>query len=155
MPFTPLHLGPGLLLKAALGHRFSLRTFALVQVVIDVESVVNIARRHSPVHGPLHSVVGTLTVGVAVAAVVFLSLRGRSGLPPWHPTTALATALGGLLGGVTHTLIDGLMHKDLAPLWPWSAETPWLMGHGSLVATVGCALALPLGVWLLGKPQED
>lgn len=154
MPFTPLHLGPGLLLKAAFGNRLSLRTFALVQVVIDVESLFNIARHHSPVHGPLHSFVGTFAVGVVTAAMVHLALRRRGWQSPWHPTTAQAAAAGALSGGATHTLIDGLMHSDLAPLWPWSAENPWLMADGSLLATVGCAVALPLGVWLLTE-QED
>ncbi len=37
MPFTPYHLGPGLLLKSVLSHRFSLMVFACSQFLLDLE----------------------------------------------------------------------------------------------------------------------
>jgi hypothetical protein len=37
MPFTPLHMGPGLAIKALAGHRFSILTFGIAQVAMDVE----------------------------------------------------------------------------------------------------------------------
>ena len=48
MPFTPLHLGPGLLLKAAMRRRFSLFTFAGAQFCIDLEPLVLILGNNYP-----------------------------------------------------------------------------------------------------------
>jgi len=34
--------------------------------------------------------------------------------------------VGGLLGGVTHPLLDGLMHADIKPFLPFSTANPLL-----------------------------
>jgi len=44
MPFTPCHVGPGLLLKSAAPRRVSVVAFALANVAIDVETLVHILR---------------------------------------------------------------------------------------------------------------
>ena len=46
MPFTPLHLGVGLLGKGLLPRRVSLTAFAASQVVIDVEVAYYLFVRH-------------------------------------------------------------------------------------------------------------
>jgi membrane-bound metal-dependent hydrolase YbcI (DUF457 family) len=33
---------------------------------------------------------------------------------------------GGMLGGFSHPLLDGIMHADVRPLLPWSASRPLL-----------------------------
>ncbi len=55
MPITPFHLGPGLLIKTAVPKGFSLSAFASVQVAIDIEVIVNVARGHDPLHGFFHT----------------------------------------------------------------------------------------------------
>ena len=37
MPITPLHLGPGAILKAAAGQHMSLSVFAFSQITMDLE----------------------------------------------------------------------------------------------------------------------
>jgi hypothetical protein len=37
MPFTPLHMGPGLAVKAVMQRKFSLLVFGWSQVVIDLQ----------------------------------------------------------------------------------------------------------------------
>jgi hypothetical protein len=40
MPFTPFHLGPGALFKAAGGEHFSFTIFAGSQVLMDIEPLI-------------------------------------------------------------------------------------------------------------------
>ena len=73
MPVTPFHLGPLMPLKAVVPRHFSLGVFAVVQVVIDLESIWNIVRDNPVVHDRLHTLLGAMLVaalGVAWAPVV-------------------------------------------------------------------------------------
>ena len=62
MPFTPFHFGPGIFVKAAMPHKFSLRIFILNQVMIDLESLFNILSGQYPVHRFLHTFLGSTLV---------------------------------------------------------------------------------------------
>ena len=44
MPFTPRHLGPGFAIKALAGRHFSLLTFGVAQVTMDIEPLVGLIR---------------------------------------------------------------------------------------------------------------
>ena len=39
MPFTPLHMGPGMFVKAAMPRHFSIIVFGLTQIVLDLEAL--------------------------------------------------------------------------------------------------------------------
>ncbi len=51
MPVTPLHLGPGAVLKAVLGPRMSLTVFAFGQFTMDLEVLARIALGAPQLHG--------------------------------------------------------------------------------------------------------
>ena len=156
MPFTPFHLGPGALLKAAAPERVSLAAFAAAQVAIDVEPLVYLLRGEWPVHRWLHTEPGALAAGLLAGFAVHLAGR-RIGarLPdegPWsrRAELGLASALaGGALGGITHPLLDGLMHRDVRPFWPLVSGNP-LLGLVPLgLLHAGCVAAGALAVaWL-------
>jgi len=55
VPFTPFHMGPGLLLKALLRGGFSLMVFGWAQIVIDVEPLVVLLTGGARLHGFTHS----------------------------------------------------------------------------------------------------
>ena len=40
MPFTPLHMGPGVLVKAVFQGGFSLMVFGWAQIVMDIQPLV-------------------------------------------------------------------------------------------------------------------
>ena len=61
MPITPFHVGPALVVRALGPRWFSLGVFSLVQVAIDVESVVNVILGRYPIQATLH----TVAAGVA------------------------------------------------------------------------------------------
>lgn len=161
MPFTPLHLGPGLLAKSLAGRHFSLIGFAVSQVVIDIEPLLRILRGDTVLHGWTHSYAGALLIGAALWPLLAsawpllvrmlrrLAARERIALPlplrpPWR-----ALGIGVLFGTISHVALDTVMHADLRPLWPWSSLQPGhaLIGIDALHAL--CVLTGALGALLL------
>ena len=141
-------MGPGLLLKAAAPSGVSLTAFAATQVAVDLEPLYYLARGEYPVHRALHTVWGGATVGLAVGLALWALARGRAPGPPLFAREDLRRTpalLGGLIGGVSHALLDGLMHRDVHALRP-VAETQWVLGPGGVAALhVSCVIAGLLG----------
>ncbi len=121
MPFTPFHLGPAALVKAALARRFSFLVFGVSQVLIDIEPLVRILRHDDVLHGPTHSFVGAVVLA-PVAALI-----GRAAGWAIGPRISLAVALGSaLIGTTSHVVLDAVMHGDMHPFWPFSVANPLL-----------------------------
>ena len=127
MPFTPIHLGPGLALKAIGGRHFSFMVFGGAQVLMDIEPLIGILRGWPVLHGRTHSLLGALSIGLLagaigrpISAVCLRWLR-----VPHAPFTWRAAFAGGLLGTYSHVLLDAIMHYDMQPAWPLSQRTGW------------------------------
>ena len=152
MPFTPFHFGPGILLKGAAPREVSLAAFVASQVAVDLEPLYFMLRGEYPIHRWLHTVWGGglagLAVGLALSAAAprwvgaaTPAVRGDFGMR--------AGVVGGLAGGISHPLLDGLMHRDVRALRPF-AETTWVLAPEGVAALhLGCAIAGVLGVVLL------
>jgi membrane-bound metal-dependent hydrolase YbcI (DUF457 family) len=164
LPVTPFHFGPGLALKGVAAPVFSWSAFAAAQVVIDCETIYYMVRGEYPVHRFLHSFLGGGMAGL-VAAILFLGVVHASliGFPRLIvPLTTTATArgeisflgafLGGLTGGLSHPLLDGIMHPDVRPFMPWTDYNPFLglIGLASLhLACIASAIfgGIGLALW--------
>jgi len=133
VPVTPLHLGPGLLLKGAAGRHFSLLVFAFSQAVMDIEPVVRILRDDPIVHGFTHTYLGATLLGfVALFAgrplCQYLLRRfqpdPRSPFLVWlhggNDISWSAAAVSAFLGTYSHVFLDSFMHDDMRPFAPWS-----------------------------------
>ena len=55
MPFTPLHMGPGIAIKVIMQRRFSLMVFGWSQIVMDIEPLVAMLRDKGELHGLSHT----------------------------------------------------------------------------------------------------
>ncbi len=66
--------------------------------------------------------------------------QGGQATIPWS-----AACSGALIGCYSHVLLDSLMHGDMRPLLPWSADNPWLYGLSLETLHLFC-----LGSGLLG-----
>ena len=75
MPFTPLHMGPALLLKAGADRRFSLFAFGCAQILMDIEPLLGLIRHAPTLHGRSHTLAWALPIGL-VAALLARLLRG-------------------------------------------------------------------------------
>lgn len=171
MPFTPLHFGPGLWLKAAAPRQISCSAFLLANVAVDVESLYRLIRADDPIHGFFHTLLGAGVGGLVSASALALIVGGLSRLGCFlsrrsSPAPAALQAegrlrpalIGGLLGGLTHSLLDSLVYADVLPFSPWSRRNPflglvemeqlirWLLLIGGL-GIIACTLRL----WITGQ----
>ena len=152
MPFTPLHLGPGLVFKAIGGRQFSFMVFGGAQVLMDLEPLLGMIQGWPSLHGTTHNLLGALLIGTLAGAIGRpISERVLRGLRIAHaPFTWTASFVAAYVGTFSHVAIDALMHADMSPLWPLRDGNAWL-GAVSLehlhLACVGAAL---LGGAVLG-----
>ena len=154
MPVTPFHFGVGVLAKGVAPRTISVSAFVAAPVVIDLESAYYLfVAREWPVHRWMHTFVVATGAGVL------------AGLATWALATRIAAAasrlapsdlglrqclLGGLLGGATHPLLDGIMHADVRPFLPFATGNPLLawVSLGTLHRL--CVVAGLVGLALLG-----
>ena len=124
MPFTPLHMGPGLLLKAILPTRFSLMVFGWAQIVMDLQPLVAMLTGRGELHGLSHTWIGaSLLAVVATLSGKYLGELGLYllGLRRQLPIRWSAAWLGAVIGTASHVLLDSLVHADIRPFAPFSA----------------------------------
>ena len=152
MPVTPFHFGVGLLGKGLAPSRISFSSFVASQVVIDCESAYYLfVAREWPVHRWAHTLAVAVPLGMTVGIAVWAAshLLGRRGGA--HPSELglWSCIAGGLLGGATHPLLDGIMHRDVQPFMPFAGGNP-MLGLVSLGPLhLACVAAAMLGGLLL------
>ncbi|MBU3736401.1 MAG: hypothetical protein FGM62_05420 [Methylobacterium sp.] len=157
MPFTPFHFGPGLAIKGLIPAQFSLTTFVLANVAMDLEPLYRMWQVQAPVHGVSHTLAGALAIGAAAAMLG----RGAAGLrqraclsrdddagSPFR-ITSLQAWTGALLGTGSHLLLDAVMHRDMEPFFPVTEANPLLMPEWMWPLHLGCLLAGMCGLALL------
>ncbi|NEV63240.1 DUF4184 family protein [Thiorhodococcus minor] len=162
MPFTPLHLGPGAVLKSLTGPTFSLSVFAIAQLAMDVEVVARALTDRAVLHGFTNTLAGATLVAFTCGLIG--RALGEHSLHWWNrqlsPTQAKRLAVraqisqtaawsGALIGAYSHWLLDAIMHADARPLAPFAASNPFL----GLVSTTQlhrfCLWSLGLGVLIM------
>ncbi|MCW4035382.1 MAG: hydrolase, partial [Candidatus Bathyarchaeota archaeon] len=71
MPFTPYHLGPGLLFGLLCVSVIDFPTFLVANCIVDVEPLLVMAfKLDYPLHGFFHSLIGGTLVALALALVM-------------------------------------------------------------------------------------
>ena len=130
MPATPFHFGPGLLVKAVAPTQFSLATYSVSQVVIDIESGYYLLHHATPVHREAHTFLIGGLIGLLCGLIV-----SRIGAWVARPRDVVPEALAaeyrlpvavwsGVFGGIFHSVLDGIMHADIRPFRPFTQANP-------------------------------
>lgn len=147
MPYTPFHIGPGLLVKAALPRHFSLLVFGMTQIALDLEVLRHMMRQEYPNHTFFHTYLGATLVAATIALLGKPVCRWATqvwnglvaGIPSAHrlaaePPSWLASFTGATFGALSHILLDSIYHPDITPLRPWSDANRLLslIGSGSV-----------------------
>lgn len=115
MPVTPYHFGPALVAKALLNNRFCLTSFAVSQIVIDLESFYHLIHGNYPVHRFFHTYAGSIAAMLISIALSMPILKILKKKPSW-----LAITGASIFGGISHVFLDSIMHRDIRPLFPVS-----------------------------------
>src|SRR5271154_2673330 len=126
-------MGPGIALKSVAGDHFSLITFGVAQVAIDIEPGIGMLRGSGVLHGWTHTYLGA----TIIASLVLLCrpLCDRL-LTLWNselrhhqlarftskePLGWSAAAVGAFVGTYSHVALDSIMHADIQPFAPFSS----------------------------------
>lgn len=129
MPFTPLHMGPGLLVKSLLQGSFSLMVFAWTQILMDIQPLWVMLTGQGHLHGFSHTYLGAtlITIPAAVsgkyAAEWGLRLISRTSYLPISWPVAVSSAF---IGSFSHVLLDSIMHADVEPFFPFVRSNVFL-----------------------------
>ena len=132
MPFTPIHMGPGIAIKAILQASFSLMVFGWTQIVMDVQPLIVLITGEGHLHGFSHTYMGASLLAVFSAlSGKYLSEVGLYILemnPNWQvKITWWVAFLSAFIGAYSHVAIDSIMHTDMKPLLPLN-ENNHLLG---------------------------
>lgn len=166
MPFTPFHMGAALIVKPAVGSRFSLLTFGLAQIAMDVEPGIGMLTGSAELHGPSHTIGGAFLIACLVSLVarrICEPLMRRYNQEVMHykqrwlleteGVSRTAVLTGAFFGTFSHILLDSLMHRDMDPLAPFSNANPLLdlVSHDCVYQL--CALLAAVGslLWVVAK----
>ena len=104
MPFTPIHMGPGMAVKAALPRHFSIVVFGLTQITVDLEVLWYLARWNPPLHRFWHTYLGATVVATVLALagrpvrLRFFLRRGRL-YAFWVSPSSSGASLGRVAAG--------------------------------------------------------
>ncbi|MEL7968008.1 zinc dependent phospholipase C family protein [Vreelandella neptunia] len=131
MPFTPFHMGPGVVVKSLLQGSFSLMIFGWAQIVMDIQPLIVLISGDGHLHGFTHTYVG------ATILAVFSALSGKylaeTGLfllglnSKWQVNIKWWVCFfSAFIGTFSHVLLDSIMHADVAPFFPFAAENSLL-----------------------------
>lgn len=151
MPFTPLHLGPALLIGILLLRYLDLPTFLVASIVVDVEPFFVIITGISyPLHGLLHTFLGGTAVAIAFMAAM-VHFRGASSKASGafgieQRSTVKMVAAASFLGVYTHLLLDAPLYSEMMPLYPMMLN-PLFFPDSSMLIYSLCAAAFVLGVF--------
>lgn len=121
MPFTPLHMGPGIALKAVMRSRFSLMVFGWSQIVMDVQPLVVMLTNKGELHRFTHTYIGATLLALLSGATG--KHLGELGLrivrePRYLPISWKVSFVSAFIGTYSHVLLDSVMHSDIEPFWP-------------------------------------
>ena len=132
MPFTPIHMGPGILIKAILQGSFSLMVFGWAQIIMDIQPLFVILTGEGHLHGFSHTYIGaSLLAIVAALSGKYLSEFGLILIGVAKKDNAIKIAwwvvfISAFIGTFSHVFLDSIMHSDVEPFFPFFLENNML-----------------------------
>ncbi len=131
MPFTPFHMGPGIVVKALLQGSFSLMVFGWAQIVMDIQPLIVMISGEGRLHGFSHSLVGATLLAIFSAfsgkylSEIGLFIIGFN--KQWQLNISWwVSFLSALIGTYSHVLLDSIMHSDIEPFFPVTTSNVFL-----------------------------
>ncbi|MFV1985079.1 MAG: metal-dependent hydrolase [Thiohalomonadales bacterium] len=124
MPFTPFHMGPGILIKALLQGSFSLMVFGWSQIIMDIQPLFVLLTGEGHLHGFSHTYIGATLLAIFSAlsgkylSELGLMLVGISKKSNPIKITWWVAYGSSFIGTYTHVVLDSIMHSDVKAFYP-------------------------------------
>ena len=148
MPFTPFHLGPGLLIAMLLFPYVDVIVVLVASIIIDLEPAYYLFVHGYPYHGFLHSFVGSSLVALLLSVAMY-PIRGRYlrilelfGLK--QETNFRKIVLSSLIGTNFHIFLDSFLYPEMKPFLPLQ-ENPLLYCLSPSAIYEFCLFAFAVG----------
>lgn len=132
MPFTPIHMGPGILIKSLLQSSFSLMVFGWTQIVMDIQPLIVLLSGEGHLHGFTHTYIGAILIAIFAALTgKHLSELGLKMLKTSKINNQISIAwwvvfLSAFIGSFSHVFLDSIMHSDIEPFFPFTLSNQFL-----------------------------
>lgn len=132
MPFTPIHMGPGILIKSLLQGSFSLMVFGWTQIIMDIQPLIILISGEGYLHGFTHTYVGAILIAIFAALTgKYLSELGLKILKTSKTNKLISIAwwvvfLSAFIGSFSHVLLDSIMHSDVESFFPFTLDNQFL-----------------------------
>jgi len=139
MPATPFHIGAALVLQPVADNHFSVITFGVAQILMDIEPLIGLFRNSGTLHGVTHTLIGAIIIAILAAIVspyICHLILGRFNREVefykvgWlsAPETASNIVIysSAYFGTLSHVLIDSFIYYDIHPFVPFSELNPFL-----------------------------
>lgn len=132
MPFTPIHMGPGILIKSLLQGSFSLMVFGWTQIVMDIQPLIVLISGEGHLHGFTHTYIGAILIAIFAALTgKYLSEVGLKVLKISKNDNTISIVwwvvlLSAFIGSFSHVLLDSIMHSDVEPFFPFALDNQLL-----------------------------
>ena len=129
MPFTPLHMGQGIFIKALLQGSFSLMVFGWAQIVMDLQPLYVMLNHNTKLelHGFSHTYLGaTLLAIVSALSGKYVSKLSLKCLKLPEKISWLCAVCSAFIGTYSHVLLDSIMHDDIQPFFPLLTNNPFI-----------------------------
>lgn len=124
MPFTPLHMGPGILIKSVMQGSFSLMVFGWTQILMDIQPLYVMLSHKGTLHGFTHTYLGaSLVAAVSVFSGKYLAELGLRILAIKKYVVKISwkvAVISSFIGSFSHVWLDNIMHSDIRPFAPFS-----------------------------------
>ena len=131
MPFTPIHMGSGIFIKALLQGSFSLMVFGWTQIIMDIQPLIVLVTGEGHLHGFSHTYIGAILLALLAAVtgkylsqfgLWILKLRPNINTNIAWPVVLLSA----YIGSFSHVFLDSIMHSDVQPFYPINLSNPVL-----------------------------
>jgi hypothetical protein len=132
MPFTPIHMGPGILIKSLLQGSFSLMVFGWTQIVMDIQPLIVLISGEGHLHGFTHTYIGAILIAIFAGVTgKYLSEIGLKVLRISKNENPISIVwwvvfLSAFIGSFSHVLLDSIMHSDVEPFFPFTLDNKFL-----------------------------
>ncbi|MCD4740633.1 metal-dependent hydrolase [archaeon] len=137
MPFTPFHLGPGFALGMIFKRWINLPAILIASIFVDIRATYCFFTGCTPLHGPLHTLLGATLVSLLVIAGVY-ALRSQlkrvsSFLKIEQDYSLQSISVGALVGVWVHIALDAFLYSELALFWPFPGNPlAGMVGSGAV-----------------------